>query len=152
LDKLGTFHRNKPSTFHIALFPHPQKPRLALNPVAFIAAGHRGAPRCDKAGILCRGVVQLKAGLSSSFFAQSMMMMMMRLVRAVSMMSVARVAIPWSKGQKRKEKLITQKQTVPQMIWEERLCGEPRTLRHGPLPLKFNHLLSTKNSCHPSSP
>ena len=48
-----------------------QKPRLALNPVAFIAAGHRGAPRCDTGGIL-RGVVPLKANLYSPVFCRSM--------------------------------------------------------------------------------
>ena len=77
--------------------------------------------------------MQLKAICSHHVFARSMMMkillmmmmMMMRLVRVVSNGQRSEGGDPWSKFQKRKEKIMTLKQKVPQMIWGERLCGEP---------------------------
>ena len=60
------------SAFHIASFhsappasTHRRRPHCALNPVAFVAAGHRGASRCDSAGILRRGALEGQSILTS---------------------------------------------------------------------------------------
>ena len=54
LDKLGTFKKKgKVETAGLSHHITTQKPRLALNPVAFIAAGHRGAPTCDTSEAWC---------------------------------------------------------------------------------------------------
>ena len=44
---------------------HRRRPHCALNPVAFVAAGHRGASRCDSAGILRRGALEGQSILTS---------------------------------------------------------------------------------------